>query len=101
MFDRLKRVVVGNFIGAIALGYLLAQAMLNFVGVFTAPVEAWAMRNIFRGLVPGTDAFSGSPLRAALSPAFAFILQLLVWYLLLRWLYFTPLKKEDSDRATS
>jgi hypothetical protein len=101
MFDRLKRVVVGSLIGAIALGYILAQAILDLVGIFTAPLEAWAMRNIFRGLVPGANPFSGSSLRAALSPAFAFILLLLVWYLLLRWWYFTPLKTEAADRATS
>ncbi len=97
MVDRLKRVLVKSFIGAIALGYVLAEVMLYFVNVFTSPVSAWATRNLYRGLVPGSAAFSGSPLRAAASPAIAFVLLLLVWYLLLRWLYFTPLKEEESE----
>jgi len=97
MFDRLKRVLVKSFIGAIALGYVLAEVMLYFVNVFTSPVSAWATQKLYRGLVPGTNAFSGSPLQAAVSPAFAFVLLLLVWYLLLRWLYFTPLKEEESE----
>jgi hypothetical protein len=97
MVDRLKRVLVESFIGAIALGYVLAEIVQYFVSVFTSPVSAWATRNLYRGLVPGTTAFSGSPLRAAASPAIAFVLLLLVWYLLLRWLYFTPLKEEESE----
>jgi hypothetical protein len=96
MVNRLKQVLVESFIGAIALGYLLAQAVLYFVRVFDSPVAAWATRNLYRGLVPDTTAFSNLPLQAALSPAIAFVLLLLVWYLLLRWLYFTPLKKRES-----
>jgi hypothetical protein len=96
MIDRLKQVLVESFIGAIALGYLLAEAVLYFVRVFDSPVAALATRNLYRGLVPGTTAFSNSPLQAAVSPAVAFVLLLLVWYLLLRWLYFTPLKKESA-----
>ena len=97
MVDRLKRVLVESFIGAIALGYVLAEIILYFVSVFTSPVSAWAARGLYRGLVPGTTAFSGSPMRASLAPAIAFVLLLSVWYLLLRWLYFTPLKEEESE----
>jgi hypothetical protein len=96
MIDRLKRVLVESFIGAIALGYLLAEVVLYFVRVFDSPISAWAARNLYRGLVPGATASSGSPLQAAASPAVAFILLSVVWYLLLRWLYFTSLKKEES-----
>ena len=95
MADRLKRVLVKSFIGAIALGYVLAEIMLYFVSVFTSPVAAWATRNFYSKLVPRTAAFS--PLRAAASPTLAFVLLLLVWYLLLRWLYFTPLKDEEPE----
>lgn len=96
MFDRLKHVLVESFVGAIALGYLLAEVVLYFVSVFTSPVSAWATQKLYRGLVPGTTAFSSTYLRAAGSSAVGFVLLLLVWYLLLRWLYFSPLKKEGS-----
>ena len=97
MVDRLKRVLVESFIGAIALGYMLAEVVLYFVSVFTSPVSMWATRNLYRVLAPATTAFSGSPLRASVSPAVGFVLLLLVWYLLLRWLYFTPINKEESE----
>jgi hypothetical protein len=97
MFDRLKRALVESFIGAIALGYLLAEVIQYFVNVFTSPVTAWVTRNLYRGLVPGTNGFSSSLLIAAVSPAIAFVLLLFVWYLILRWLYFTPLKVEESE----
>jgi hypothetical protein len=97
MVDRLKRVLVESFIGAIALGYLLAEAVLYFVSVFSSPVAVFAARDLYRGIVPGSTAFSGSPLRAAVSPAVAFVLLLSVWYLLLRWLYLTPLSGGKSE----
>jgi hypothetical protein len=97
MVDRLKRALVESFVGAIALGYLLAEVVLYFVRVFTSPVTVWAERNLFRGLVPGTTSFSDPPLRAVASPATGFVILLLVWYLLVRWLYFTPLKEERPE----
>ncbi len=101
MVDRLKRILVESFVGVIALGYLLAEVVLYFVSVFTSPLSTWAAHNLYPAIVPRTAPSSGSYLRAAASPAVGFVLLLLVWYLLLRWLYFTPLKKEEADRATS
>ena len=97
MLDRLKRVLVESSISVIALGYLLAQIMLRFVSVFTSPVAEWATRNLYRGFLPNPTALSSSPLQAAVSPAIGFVLLLLVWHLLLRWLYFTPLKGKASE----
>jgi len=88
VFDRLKKVLVETFIGAIALGYLFAEAILFFVNIFTASLAVWVARNSSRP--------SPFPLEAALRPAVAFVVLLLVWFVLLRWLYFTPVKKEQS-----
>jgi hypothetical protein len=41
MLRRLKRVLVESFVGAIALGYLLAQGLLHFVYIFTSPFSEW------------------------------------------------------------
>lgn len=38
MLNRLKRTLVESFVGAIALGYLLAQTILHFVNIFASPV---------------------------------------------------------------
>jgi hypothetical protein len=96
MFDRLKRVLVGSFIGVVALGYLLAIVIQYFVSAFTSPIAAWAGRNLYPGPMTQGAASLSLPLRSALSPATAFVLLLLVWYVLLRWLYFTPVKEEVS-----
>lgn len=91
MANRLKRVLVESFVGAIGLGYLLAQVVLYFVNVLTSPIASWATRNIYRGLLRDSTALSVSPLVAAIAPAIAFTVLLFIWYLLLRWLYFAPL----------
>jgi ABC-type sulfate transport system permease component len=95
MFDRLKRTLVESFVGAIALGYLFAQAALNFVNVFSAPVAGWARRREF----PGATAAAGLSLHAALPQLVSFVVLLLIWYVLLRWLYFTPPKRATSEPA--
>jgi hypothetical protein len=38
MFERLKQSVVESYAGAIALGWLLAQSLVHFTNMFTAPV---------------------------------------------------------------
>lgn len=96
-----------SFVGAIALGYLLAQVILHFVGIFASPVQGWIAQKELHGLKPGTIA-SGSakvPLQYAMPELIRFLLLGLVWYVLMRWLYFKPIKEErpepspNSDRA--
>jgi hypothetical protein len=95
MFDRLKRTLVGSFVGAIALGYLFAQAALYLVNVVAAPVAGWVRRKEF----PGSGGTAGFSLQAAFPPLVSFIVLLLIWYVLLRWLYFTPPKSVTSEPA--
>jgi len=100
MFDRLKRVLVESFVGAIGLGYLLAQIALYFMSMFTAPVSGWAEKRLVRGIVGGTTANLGFPLEASLTPGLAFLLLSLIWYVLLRWLYFTPPKERTPEAGS-
>ena len=96
MFDDLKQVLVRSFIGAIALGYLLAQAILNFAGIFTAPVVGWTTRRLLRGLVPAdiSGVRFGLLLQAALPEAMMFVILIVLWYALLWWLY--PLSHQEK-----
>jgi len=89
MSDRLKRALVESFIGTIALGYLLAQALLYFVGIFSRPVEQWVQQRMYPTLA--ANASQSFPIEAALPQAISFIVLLLVFYVLLRWLYFQPM----------
>jgi hypothetical protein len=96
MFERLKRALVESYVGAIALGYLLAQCILHFVDIFASPIAGWISRNQYRAM-PGGTALPGFSLKDALPDLSKFVVLFLVWYLLVRWLYFTPPKTDASE----
>ena len=100
MFDRLKRALVESFVGAIALGYLLAQAVLSFVNVFVAPLSVWSFRREYAGMLPTLKTPPVSLLREALTPAADCAAILLLWYLLVVWLYFKPLQADRPEEST-
>src|SRR5579859_1107965 len=99
MFERLKGALVESFVGAMALGYLLAQCILQFVGIFASPISGWVSRNNYRAVIPGGAALAGFSLKDALPDLSRFVVLFLVWYLLVRWLYFTPPKTAASQPA--
>src|SRR5258706_12871433 len=99
MFERLKRALVESFVGAIALGYLLAQCILHFVNIFALPIAGWVSRNDYRAIIPGGAALAGFSPKDDLPDLSTFVVLLLGWYILLRWLYFTPLKTDASEPA--
>jgi hypothetical protein len=99
MFERLRRALVESFVGAIALGYLLAETIMHFVNIFAAPATGWVTRNELRGLVPYSPMSTGLSLGNALPEFIKFAGLLLIWYVLMRWLYFNPLKKDPPQPA--
>jgi hypothetical protein len=101
MLDRLKQALVETYVGAVALGYLFAQGILHFVNIFASPVAGWISRKQYGGLGPRTASLPGFSLQDGLPELVRFVLLLLVWYVLLRWLYFQPLKKETSKPKPS
>ena len=56
---RLKKAVVDSFVGAIALGYLLAQGIVHFANTFSAPIASWILRKEYAGF-PGFPALPGN-----------------------------------------
>ena len=99
MFDRLRQALVESYVGAIALGYLFAQAFLHFVSVFASPVAGWVSRKQYGALVPGPSTLPGFSLQEALPELVRFLVLLLVWLVLMRWLYLKPVKKQESESA--
>lgn len=85
--------------GAIALGYLLAQSVLHFVNIFASPVAAWVSHNEYRALMANASTTPASPMRYALPDLARFVILMPVWYLLMRWLYFKPIKTTSIDSA--
>jgi hypothetical protein len=99
MFDGLKQALLESYVGAVALGYLFAEAILHFVNIFASPVAGWVSRKQYGEFVSRTTAPTGFSPQDALPELVRFFLLLLVWYVLMRWLYFKPLNKEISEPA--
>lgn len=96
MFERLKRPLVESYVGAIALGWLLASGILNFASIFSSPVLGWVTRNEVLTLSHVTVPV-GFQLRDALPELIKTFLVLLIWYVLFRWLYFKPVNISSSE----
>jgi hypothetical protein len=94
MLNRLKQAVVDSFVGAIALGYVLAQVILHFASIFAAPVAGWISRREYGGLMSRAANLPGFSFQDAAPDAIRFFVLLLVWFALLRWLYFKPAQKK-------
>jgi hypothetical protein len=103
MLDRLKSALVGSYVGAVALGYMLAQCALHFANFFANPVAGWITRGEFKDVV--THPMLGFTFSDGLPELVRFALLLAVWFALLRWLYLTPVKQDklpstpDSDQT--
>jgi hypothetical protein len=105
MLNRLKQAVVGSYIGAIALGWLLAQGIYVFVGIFAAPVGNWLSQKEAVKFGMSSAAPTGISLQDSLPYLIRSILIFAIWYALVRWLYFTPPNKATrgsvSDQGQS
>jgi len=100
MFEQLKRTLVESYVGAIALGWLFAQALVHFANIFAAPVASWIARNEYGRLTGGAAVSARFCLRQALPELVSSFSLLVIWYVLMRWVYFKPLKTKTVD-ATS
>lgn len=105
MLDRLKSALVDSYVGAVALGYMLAQCVLHFANVFANPVAGWITRGEYKDVVTHGASMVGFTFRDGLPELVRFVLLLAAWFVLVRWLYLTPLKRDalvttpDSDEA--
>jgi hypothetical protein len=99
MFERLKRALVESYVGAIALGWTLAQTILHFVGIFSSPVAGWVTQKEIRQIDPRTTGGMSFPFRDAVPELMKTVLLLAVCYGLIRWLYYTPVKIRTSAAA--
>jgi len=98
MLERTRTALVNSFVGAIALGFVFAQAIAHFTGIFTAPIANWIMRQEYHGLMDRSSVSTAFSLDAALPELAKSVALLVVGYVLLRWLYFEPLRGEIVDQ---
>ncbi len=89
MFGRLKTALVESFVGAIALGWIFAQAVLHLIGAVTAPLIEWEQQRFSSELRVGDHL--RYPLLAWIPELTSAIGLAAVGLLLLRWLYYSPI----------
>jgi hypothetical protein len=100
MLERLKRVLVNSFVGAMTLGWVFAQGILHFAYVFSAPVAGWITRREYHGIADRATISTSFSLQDALPELVRSFSLLLVAYVLLRWLYYKPLAPETTQSHT-
>ena len=100
MLEPLKRAIVESYVGAIALGWLLAEGMTHFVGIFAAPVGGWVSQSNYRDVIQKNAGSIGFPFDDALPELLRAFLLLVIWYVLMRWLYFKPRDISSSKSVT-
>lgn len=95
MLRKLKKALVESFVGAIAVGWMFANAIEDLASAFAAPLQNNLTRHQFD--------FTASTVHLAGVPSFfdiaapnlvRFALNLLFALFFLRWLYFTPVDNE-------
>src|SRR5882757_7751423 len=98
MLERLRSVLVNSFVGAIALGWVFAQAILHFAYVVSAPVAGWVTRRVYHQMtLDRTTTPTAFSLQDALPELVRSVSLLLVGYVLLRWLYYKPSEADTRD----
>jgi hypothetical protein len=97
MLERLRQTLVESYVGAVALGWLLAGGLMDFVGIFSPPVAVWVSRNQLQVFTEHTTGPGGLRLQDGLPELIKAFVILLIWYVLFRWLYFKPLKIGSSE----
>ena len=101
MFNRLRKTLVESFVGTIALGWLLAQACLDFAFIFSAPLTGWISRREYLRFADHAPVAANFTLQDALPELVKFVCVLLVWFVLFRWLYLKPAKAEPAESTSN
>jgi predicted Kef-type K+ transport protein len=101
MLERLRGALTESYIGAIALGWLLAQDIMQLVGIVATPVGEWISQKEYPGLRAQTGGSTGISFALGLPELVRFLLILMIWYALVRWLYFRSTNEEKLESPKS
>lgn len=99
MLERLRRGLVESFVGAIALGWLLADVFVHLANIFASPVASWITRNEYHEFPGRQTVPTDFLLRDALPELIRMFLLVAVWYILFYWLYIRPAKSKLPESA--
>lgn len=99
--QRIREILLNEYIGAIAIGLLLVQAIGSALRIIGQTVGFYLEKS---SRPHGVFAERGFPWTSVANPAINLVLYLFVIYLLLRWLYLKPAPPEltaDADEEES
>jgi hypothetical protein len=94
MFKRLKTALVDSYVGAIALGYLVAEGFEQIAAGFLAPFSEWIQLRALHYLTPQVSPEPKLNLVISLPHFFYGVFYEIIAFVLLRWLYFPAKVKE-------
>jgi hypothetical protein len=97
MLERLKTALVDSFVGAIALGWILAMGITRFVAIFVEPATVWVTRRQNWEIYSASSPSAAFPFQLVLSQLLTAAGYLLIGYGLLRWLYYPAAEKQDQE----
>jgi hypothetical protein len=98
VLKRLRTALLESYVGAIALGYVLAQAVLHFANIFTSPFTEWLVRREYPRMSE-LGARPGLSLRPALPELVRAVALIVLLYFLLRWLYFKTAEEAPDPES--
>ena len=97
--NRIREVFRNEYIGAVAIGFLLAQVIGGIVSLMMRPVDFYLERAAAPRSVFGRADTQSFPWPSLIGPAIDLLLLLLASFLLLRWLYLNPRRQPASAEA--
>jgi hypothetical protein len=99
MLERMRTALVESYVGAIVVGWLLADGLIRVAGIFTSPIFSWVTLREFHTVTSSSYSSRPFPFQAGLPDAISAALLLLMGYGLLRWLYYPREVREASGEA--
>jgi len=98
---RLREVLRNEYIGAIAIGFLLAQSAGALIGTIMRPVEFYVSTSSRQQSVFGFNQSNAFPWPSLFAPLITFILYLVIATLLMYWLYWHDAGRPDQPVETT
>jgi H+/Cl- antiporter ClcA len=95
---RLRELLREEYIGAITIGFVLAQSVLLTAGTILRPIDFYLFD---RGRQRSAFGSSPYPWNSLVTPVLTIVLQVLVAFALLWWLYMRPEAKTFDDDVKS
>lgn len=97
MLEKIRKAMVESFVGAIAIGVLIANSIVNFVMGITTPLTEWLTMRLQNRQENPYYPSPEFPFQRLIPQWIASAVFLLIAYALLRWLYMEPSAAAPSD----